>query len=54
MHTLGSEINVGSGINIGMGRLRKNNKRRVLNSSRGENFFFTHKDAHIAANFFVH
>ena len=41
--TLGSEINVGSGINIGVGRFGKNNKRRVRNNSRGGNFFMIHK-----------
>ena len=39
--TLGSEINVGSGINVGVGRFLKNNKRRVWNNSRGGKIFFT-------------
>ena len=39
---LGSEINVGSGINVGLGKFRKNNKRRVRNNSRGGKNFFTH------------
>ena len=35
IHALGSEINVGSGINVGVGRFGKNNKCRVWNNSRG-------------------
>ena len=38
--TLGSEINVGSRINVGVGRFGKKNKRRVWNNSRGGKFFF--------------
>ena len=34
-NTLGSEINVGSGINVGVGTFGRNNKRRVWNDSRG-------------------
>ena len=51
MLTLGSETNVESGINIGVGRFRKNNKRRVRNNSRGGKFFFIHKGAHISVDF---
>ena len=38
--TLGSEISVGSGINVGVGRFGKNNKGRVQNNSRGRKIFF--------------